>query len=614
MADDVDAISILITAEDQYTSKLRELDEETRQTILDQEEIVKSMRDVQKQHEADLLGMIELINDIEAKKKHASGVELENLIKIQEEYKRYKEVALENLDVITKELVEHDKALSNLYEASKERNDNYIKDEKKRSNQTTEGLWNIRRGGMMARQGITGLQKAIGGIGSGFAKAGGSAKKFGSANAAAFDSMRQDGSELMGVLNEIAGIDYGATIQGLTGVSEQLEMMKKLQAQGKGISGMMKLNLALTGLQAIEPLVKGIVNYFTEAEAMAKLSAAVSAQTKELTKSQIQFDKDRISMAKEMIAVMGDTEEAQQLENETAKETSERLKRIQREIDALDEKQENYFLGKSLFHAEEIKNDNERLESLKEQQKALLELSSIDVKRQQHLERMKQLNIAKSYRDQAKALEEQNHFLRIQNRQNATDFEMTIKKMRAKMIADGQNIEQVEKMTALMREQKQLQEEIAAKQSGESQDYYQEGKTPFDKLMEERDKHLINHEKHMQKYEETLKRQFMTTKELRTEELKRLGLNPRMIKGIVAQEEAMRKLKEAGPDPEQDVQAGNVSRLSGGQTTEKMTEAERKTLEHQKRMEKFAQDQLEAFKKAKGQTIEFQTYTARGLG
>ena len=47
---------------------------------------------------------------------------------------------------------------------------------------------------------------------------------------------------------------------------------------------------------------------------------------------------------------------------------------------------------------------------------------------------------------------------------------------------------------------------------------------------------------------------------------------------------------------------------------EKMTEAERKTLEHQKRMEKFAQDQLEAFKKAKGQTIEFQTYTARGLG
>ena len=132
--------------------------------------------------------------------------------------------------------------------------------------------------------------------------------------------------------------------------------------------------------------------------------------------------------------------------------------------------------------------------------------------------------------------------------------------------------------------------------------------------MEERDKHLINHEKHMQKYEETLKRQFMTTKELREEELKRLGLNPRMIKGIVAQEEAMRKLKEAGPDPEQDVQAGNVSRLSAGQTTEKMTEAERKTLEHQKRMEKLAERQLEAFTKAKGQTIEFQTYTARGLG
>lgn len=614
MADDVDAISILITAEDQYTSKLKELDEETRQTILDQEEIVNSMREVQKQHEAELLDIIETINDIEAAKKHASGEELKNLEKIQAEYVKYKEIVLENLDVITKELVEHDKVLSDMVESSKERNDNYIKDEKKRSKETTEGLWNIRRGGMMARQGITGLQKAIGGIGSGFAKAGGSAKKFGASNAAAFDSMRKDGSELMGVLNEIAGIDYGATIQGLTGVAEQLEMMKKLSAQGKGISGMMKLNLALTGLQAIEPLVKGIVNYFTEAEAMAKLSAAVSAQTKEVTKGYIDLDRTRIQNMKEMVALMGDTKEARALEKAEDDKTSERLKNLDKQIKKLEKTQEEYYLGKSLFQAEEIKNDNEQLESLREQQKALLELSSEDKVREEHLKRMKALQIAKDYRDQYAALKENVEMLREQNKEQLTNFEMSLRMLRRKMLADGYSNEVIDERIALMKEQKKLQEEISARESGQSQDYYQEGKTPFDKLMEERDKHLTEHEKHMQRYQETLKKQFMTTEDLRREELQRLGINESMIDTIVEQEEAMRKLKEAGVDPEQDVQAGNVSRLSGGQTTEKMTEAERKTLEHQKRMEKFAQDQLDEFKKAKGQTIEFQTYTARGLG
>ncbi len=607
MADDIDALKILITAEDDYSVHLKTMDEETRSFVDNTEEYLAGAKTFADEMTKSYLDDLETIQDIEKAKETASESELVGLQKIQDEYKRSAQVKKDAADKAIESIREEEEALTELIESHKAGTLEFIKDEKKRQDSQSESLWNVRRGGRGAAQAYNSVKGVLGGIGIQLGNVTKKTKQMGAANAETFNDMRNDGDAIMGVLEGIAGIDYGATISGLTSVAEQMEMMKKLSAQGKGISSMMKLNLALTGLQAIEPLVKGIVNYFRDAEGMAKLSAAVSAQTKATTQQAIDLDATRIKNMKEMVAVMGDTEDARALEKEQDDRTSQRLRSLDERIKKLNKTQEDYYIGKSLFQAEAIKNDTEQLESLKEQQAALLKLSSENKVQEEHAKRMKDLNTAKGYRDQTKALEENLVFLRQQNRENLTDYEIQVRRTRAKMIADGQSVEQVDAYNKLLDEQKELNESIAeqqAKRDGATKDE----KTPFDVLMDEREAHFKKHEQFMDRYEDQLKKQFMTAKELRKEELERLNINPRMIKGILAQEEAMRKLKEAGPDPETDVEAGNVSRLSAGKSTDKMNEKERKTAEHRKKMEDLAKKQLDALKFERKNTIEFKEY------
>ena len=608
MADELDAISILITAEDNYSKQLDGMDESTRSFVDNTEEYLKGAKEFANEMTKAYLDDLQTIADIEKAKETASESELIGLQKIQDEYKKTADVKKTAADNAIASIIDEEQALADLIEAHKAGNQAYVEDIKRRDKVQTESLRNIRRGGVGASRALGGIKSALGAAGIQFGKATKASQRFGRSNLETFSQMNTEGSAVEGMLTSIAGIDYGQTIQGLTSLGEQLEEMKKISAQGKGISGMMKLNLAMTGLQALEPLVKGIVDYFRDAEGMAKLSEAASQSTQKSLSAANEYQTDRIRMAKEMMAVMGDTEEAQKLADKTAVETSQKRIALDQEIAKYVQKEKDRWLGKGLFHAQAMKDDDEQLASLREQLKVLNEITSVDKKAEAHAQRMKDLNTAKGYRDQTEALQENLKFLRQQNRENLTEYEIGIRRMRAKMVKDGRDVTEIDAYNKLLDEQKDLQEKIAEQQAKRDGSAAKDELTPFDKLMKEREAHFDKHEKYMDRYEDQLKKQFKTTKELRKEELERLNINPKMIEKITEQEEAMRKLKEAGISPENDVEAGNISRLSAGQTTDKMTEAERKTAAHQKEIEKLARDQLEELKKDRKNTVEFKEY------
>ena len=428
-------------------------------------------------------------------------------------------------------------------------------------------------------------------------KIGGSVK----GNVRSFSDMNQNGQDLVATFGELGGADFSATIQGISGVAEQIKMMKDIAKKGGTISRMMKLNLALTAVQALGPAIKATISYFKDLKAVAKEVAGAMEGLKKASADRISSDKKKSDLAS-LYYKIAETEEQKAIIR------TEEMNRMGRRGIAIEKAvaREKKIIANSysLFHAEAIKLANERIKNLNEEQAALNKMGKWMDKALPNEIAYQKAKAKVGHKDEIKAMQEELEIRKASMGLNERDIELMKYKRRAgKEEHDPKIVEDMNKQINAKHDQIKAEKDLAdAKEK--VNEMIAKGNEAAKGFMETLKANMEIQKSAMESREKQLMKQAGQDEILKREQLKAQQLTEKDIDLIIEQDKAMAELEGKGADPTSEVAAKQEGRLTSGKTTEQMTESERMTAEYQQKVTELAEEQLKAFREGRITVME----------
>lgn len=608
-----DAVNLVISAEDKYSEEFTKAGDSV-------EKVLKKTQDQIKIERAELEQYMELLIATSERRKqqqldiqqmtgdaHKAGQkELERLIKLEE---RYSKKVGESETNYTALLEVREDLESKKFDTMHE----YFEFWESGSKSVSAGMRKANQNIKAQTGAINKLKSAMGGYGAVAATAANkgaqSMKKFGMENANALNTLNQQAPMAVQALQDLGGQQFGQTIQGLVGISQQLAEMQKIQKQGGEISSMMKLGLVTQALSMLKPVVQGAIAYFRDFAGAATEASKAIDQTKEMTAKYIKRNDELTRRAKEWIKLAdksADKEKIWAQETERLSDERDRLntaiERETKELEALAGMWGKY------FQAEDKKMVEARLAGLKEERAALQDnRDAIDEGR----------NAAdKAIETEKKRQEAAKYFYEYQNEQRHRLAVLQLGEDK-RAIAHHNLVRKIleDKKRGMEWEQGYIQEqhqrldmihdlmeaqEAAAKAKIKAEKDAADAKRKADKEENDRERDALRRKSMLiglsEKHAKTLGMEL----KIRQEQLKETGLyTDEEIKLISEQEDKYRKeekrLKKYAPV--RGIEDANVGRLLSGRTTNEMTEGEKRQIAIQTQLKVLAGDQLKALEK-----------------
>lgn len=600
--ENLDVLDLLITATDEVSPELKGIAEEQQRTAK------KLVADIEKQQASMDAAMVQLIEHerqfamIAEAKQTARGAELEALEYQQKEIERNQVETRKQLQQTEKELMKNKEAYNDMFDSVKNGSTEYGAHLEKIHKKEISSMHEVRRALRHVSQGYRGVKPLLMGLGSASKKAGGELKTSFSANINSLNEMRESAGGVQSALVGMAGIDFSGTIQGLSGVAEQLELMKKMQKSGQSIGALMKMNLALTAVQALGPAIKATIDYFKNAaDAARQVGIAVDGMNK--THSQrVEIAKETLEKTKLYIKLSKDEATAEANRKEGRERISRQYRAMSGELERLDKRYKTLW---SWRNKEEMELNQKEQAIIKDKLAQMDKMIGALGEQNEAEKQLQELRRAGAIHDEQEARKAQIELLQKEldlKKQGASADEIEIMKAYEQAKAEGKRGDELKFVVNQLKEEQRIRKELAKldQQEPEAKDANEgDGGEEFKRLKESFEEHrkmMLDRNKFMTDYEESLKKQYMTQQELRKEELERLGISKDMQHTILSNEEEMQALKDKGVDPQEEMQADKVSRFSSGKSTDQMTEMDRKTLKHQAEMEDLAKKQLQRFK------------------
>tara|TARA_R100000951_G_scaffold70820_2_gene59735 strand:- start:8049 stop:9923 length:1875 start_codon:yes stop_codon:yes gene_type:complete len=605
-----DAINLVISAEDRYSEEFAKAGESTEKVLKKTQNQIKIERAELEQYMDLLIATTERrkqqqldIQQMQGASRQAGQKELERLIKLEEKYQTKVESTEENYQGLLKvrEDLEDKK-----FETMKEYFDYW-----ENGNQSV--LSAISKTNLQIRQQTGLLNKAKAGA-KGYSQAvimGGSKatqqmKKFGNANADALNQLNSQAPMAVQALQDLGGQQFGQTIAGLTGIAEQLAEMKKITEKGGEISGMMKLGLITQALNTLKPVVQGAIGYFRDFAGAAMEASEAVERNKQVTASWIERNDTLTSQTVQWMALTEDVAEKEKLwAGETDRLADERtrltegIKREKKELTALSGMWGKYFQAEDKKMVEaRLAGFKEELAALKDNEKQLNKGRSegekrlaAEEKRQARLKYFTDINLESRHKQyNLEHADDKRQIARhalvrkiLEDKKRGMEWEQgVIDDQHRRLNIYHDLLEKQERQEKKLIKQKKDAADLERKQAKEKQEAERKEQTRKQQLM------ALQYE-HMKNMKEELA--------IRQEQLKATGLyTNEEIKKISEQEQEMRKLKKtlSAEQAPTDVENANVGRLLSGQTTEKMTEAQRKQIDIAEKIRILSDKQLKA--------------------
>ncbi len=604
MAEEWSALNIVISADDELTGPMAKMQNEIAkqndalvddlkkqdERLRDITESMLSNRDVQAQISEDM------------KTQHG-----EELARSQERLDFLKTVGQAQRD----ELAETEKDYIKNKKTIAANTQQLIKLKKMQVEAATKGDKKSRDSLAMTRKALLQVRRALMTIGT---QSAASAKKFSASwkgaakdvssvkgNFGALSAMNEDGKDLIATFGELGGQDFSATIQGISGVAEQIKMMKDIAKKGGTISKMMKLNLALTAVQALGPAIKATISYFKDLKAVAKEVAGAVEGLKKASQGMMDRDKKRTEANRLAYELAETEEEKAKVRQEEMNRISIRSGNIQAQI--TDEKNQNSKRW-SMFSAEAIKLSNERIKNLEKEYSELQKQGSwMDEALPDEIAYQKAKQKL-GHKGEIAAMQEELEIRKASMGLNEREIELMKYKRRAsKEEHDPKIIEDMNKQINAKHDQIKAEKDLAdaKKKVNDTIAAGVEAAKQFGQTLKE---NMETQRSAMESREKQLMKQAGQDEILKREQLKAQKLTEKDIDLIIEQDKAMAKLEGKGPDPTSEVAAKQEGRLTSGKTTDQMTESERMTAEYQKRVTELAEEQLAAFREGRITVME----------
>lgn len=609
--DDFNVLDLLITARDEVSPALQGIAEEQEKTAK------KLVDDIERQTaamDADLAKMIELEQQFEMitqAKQTAREEELRSLEQQQKEIEKQQVEIRKSLDKTEKELVKNKEAYNDLYDAAKNGGTDYGKHLEKIHKKEISSMHEVRRALRHISQGYRGIRPLLAGLGGASVKTGQQMRNSFNSNIAALNDMRTNATGVQEAFVAMAGVDFTSTIQGLSSMAEQLELMKNMQKQGQSIGKLMKLNLALTAVQALGPAIQKTIDYFKNAADAARQVGIAVAGMNKTHQMRVDLAKDTLEKTKLYIKLSKDEAQAEANRIEGRERIARQYRAMSGELERLDKRYKTLWSWRNKEEMELNQKEQEVLKNkLADLDKMIGALGEQTEAEKQMIALRKQAELLDRDEDREKKLKQMRDELEIRRKTNDAD---AVRLHFAKQQAheDGRTGPEFYKYLDSVKEEIAMEKELA-KLRGEEQ-AAREGQIPemeegaVDQLKVYVDQYNAYNDKRIkyaEDYQKSLEDQLKTEKELRLEELDRLGITGEIAQAMAEQEGEMQKIKDAGANPLSAIEGTPAGRFTTGQTTERMTEAERKQIELQQKIEQTAQDQLTQIKKLVG---EFKT-------
>ena len=605
MAEEWSALNIVISADDKLTAPMTKMQNEIAKQNADLVADLKLQDERLRQLSASMLDNKDVSAQIAEDMKTMHGEELARAEERLKHRKQIEEDQRTELAKTEKAYVKNKKQLANNAQAiiklHKDQAAAHEKGQKKSRDSlsmTRKALMQVRRALMSVGTAAAASAKKTSQSWSGAAKSiGGSVKS----NASSLGEMNTSGQALVATFGELGGADFSATIQGISGVAEQVAMLKNISAKGGTITRMMKLNLALTAVQALGPAIKATISYFKDLKAVAKEVAGAMEGLKKASADKMSSDKKEGELAS-MYYKIAETEEEKAI---IRKKEMDRMG--QRGIDiGKDIAREQKIIDNSysLFHAEAIKLANERIKNLNEEQAALNKMGKWMDKALPNEIAYQKAKARVGHKDEIKAMQEELEIKKASMGLNERDIELMKYKRRAgKEEHDPKIVEDMNKQINAKHDQIKAEKDLADAKK-KVNDMIAKGNEAAKGFMETLKANMEIQKSAMESREKQLMKQAGQDEILKREQLKAQKLTEKDIDLIIEQDKAMAELEGKGADPTSEVAAKQEGRLTAGKTTEQMTESERMTAEYQQKVTELAEEQLKAFREGRITVME----------
>ena len=605
MAEEWSALNIVISADDKLSGPMTKMQNDIAKQNADLVADLKLQEERLGQLTDSMLANKDVIWAINEDMKTMHGEELARAGERLEHRKKIEEDTVAELKKTETAYVKNKKALANNTQAiiklHKEQAAAHVKGQKKSQDSLTmtrKALMQVRRALMTVGVTAAASAKKTSSAWSGASKKiGGSVK----GNVRSFSDMNQNGQDLVATFGELGGADFSATIQGISGVAEQIKMMKDMAKKGGTISGLMKMNLALTAVQALGPAIKATISYFKDLKAVAKEVAGAMEGLKKASADRMSSDKEKSDLASMYYKIAETEGEKAKIRTEEMNRISIRAGNIQAQIASEKAQNEERW---SMFSAEAIKLSNERIKNLNEEYTALNKQGKWMDKALPDEIAYQKAKQKLGHKEEIAAMQEELEIRKASMGLNERDIELMKYKRRAgKEEHDPKIVEDMNKQINAKHDQIKAEKDLADAKK-KVNDMIAKGNEAAKGFMETLKANMEIQKSAMESREKQLMKQAGQDEILKREQLKAQQLTEKDIDLIIEQDKAMAELEGKGADPTSEVAAKQEGRLTSGKTTEQMTESERMTAEYQQKVTELAEKQLEAFREGRITVME----------